>query len=868
MKRIVCALTVILLFSTIFFNINVAGEEKIEATTSSEQYEGGYRYNIQGWIYLHIEGEPYARGYQHGYLLADEIIDMIERWNSMFPQKWSWNLQKQSAVRLFWQKYPEEYKQEIRGIADGVSARGGKTGGSEIDYKDILTLNEMYESLSRFRRYSVYPLRLRDSWWGLGIFSLIPLSSPPSDEIHTGKCSAFLATGDSTKDGNIVAAHSTYGGAASEGYWWHNYIAGRWNVLLDIQPENGNRMLFSTSPGLIWSDEDFYQNDAGMILMETTLPLGPWTRFGDPVVVRARKAIQYSDSIDDMIDCFLKKNNGLMANDWLMGDTKTGEIASLELALRNHGLTRTKNGFIWSCNNPKDDKVRWELNSFSRLGFLGRVVAKTFKPSNRDIRFGELLDKYDGEIDVDVAKKIMTAHPIQSASTDCKITSSHLIDNFGLWAFMGKPDGTDFIADEHPFNDPKPRYGDMPACGWVQVYALHSQNNPQFIEKKVEYASDKSRLFWEYKAREELFGNAVYSSPTIQDNKLYATSWNGDVVKIDIGSGNKLWETNIGWSSESSPIINDDMVFVGSSEGLFAINKETGDIKWQKKLGSVSSQPAFIDGFVYCGSHDGNVYAFDSKKGTLEWTYHTGNEIYSSPIIDNNILYVGSNDGYIYAIDIQNGKEKWSYETGGAVCSSPLVCDGVIYIGSWDNNLYALESKTGNLQWKFTAGWGIDSSPAIDDNNLYVGCEDNTFYALDVEEGTVKWTFTANAGISSSPTAYGGLVFFGCSDGNIYALDASTGNLIWKDSPDYYIDGILNYVTKPIVSSPALYDGRLYIGSTNGKIYCYDAQTFEQPTITKEIEIHLDTWLFVIIPLFCIILATTIYLLWERRKLN
>ena len=92
----------------------------------------------------------------------------------------------------------------------------------------------------------------------------------------------------------------------------------------------------------------------------------------------------------------------------------------------------------------------------------------------------------------------------------------------------------------------------------------------------------KSRLFWEYETREELLGNAVYSSPTIQDNKLYVTSWNGDVAKIDVDSGNKLWETNIGWSSESSPIINDDMVFVGSDEGLFAINKETGDIKWQK----------------------------------------------------------------------------------------------------------------------------------------------------------------------------------------------------------------------------------------------------------------------------------------------
>ena len=65
-----------------------------------------------------------------------------------------------------------------------------------------------------------------------------------------------------------------------------------------------------------------------------------------------------------------------MANDWLMGDTKTGEIASLELAFRHHSLNRTINGFLWSCNNAKDDKVRWVLNSFTRLGIFGRIFKR------------------------------------------------------------------------------------------------------------------------------------------------------------------------------------------------------------------------------------------------------------------------------------------------------------------------------------------------------------------------------------------------------------------------------------------------------------------------------------------------------------
>lgn len=868
MQKISCVVLVIILLSTMFFTGDMANGENTESPSrSAEQYNDGYRYNIQGWIYLHIEGEPYERGYQHGYLLADEIIDMIERWNSVFPQKWSWKLQKQSAMRLFWRKYPEEYKQEIMGIADGVAAKGSKIDGSEIDYKDILTLNEMYESLSRFRRYSVYPFRVRDSWWASRIFSLIP-SGSSSSELHTGKCSAFLATGDTTADGGIVAAHSTFGGAPFEGYWWSNYIAGRWNVLLDIKPTNGHRMLISTSPGLIWSDEDFYQNDAGMILMETTLdPLGAWSRFGDPVVVRARKAIQYSDSIDEMVNCFLKNNNGLMTNDWLMGDTKTGEIASLELALHHYGLTRTKNGFIWSCNNAKDNKVRWELNSLFGLGLLGRVVARNFKSTPRDIMFEQLRDEYYGKIDINVAKKIMSTYPICSVATDCKITSSQLINNFGLWAFMGKPDGTDFIADDHPFAKPKPGYTDMPACGWVQLYALSSPNSYQSTNQKVGHATKQTTLRWEYETKEEILANAVYSSPTTKDDMIYVSSWNGDVTAIHAPSGSQQWETNIGWSSASSPTIAGNILFVGSSDGLYALNKKTGSISWKKEIGAVSSKPAISDGIVYCGSHGGKVYALNAENGKVKWIYETDGSIYSSPILDKNVVYIGSNDGQLYAFDADTGNIIWSYQTDNAICSSPLLHDDVVYVGSWDNNLYALDSKTGELEWTFTTGWGIDASPTTWDNTIYIGSMDNNFYALNAEDGTIKWTFTTDAAIHSSPTIYGGFVFFGCDDGTLYALNASTGELEWSVAPDYHIEGIYNYVTKPLVSSPIIYDGKVFIGSTNGNVYSFDAGTFESPEpLLQEIKIPIDTLIFMTIPLLCIILATALYLYREKKR--
>ncbi|MCK4996492.1 MAG: hypothetical protein KAR55_06345 [Thermoplasmatales archaeon] len=64
MKKLCFILLIIALLSPTFF-IGVLGEmdENTSNNIGSKRYEDGYRYNINGWIYLHIEGEPYERGY-------------------------------------------------------------------------------------------------------------------------------------------------------------------------------------------------------------------------------------------------------------------------------------------------------------------------------------------------------------------------------------------------------------------------------------------------------------------------------------------------------------------------------------------------------------------------------------------------------------------------------------------------------------------------------------------------------------------------------------------------------------------------------------------------------------------------------------
>jgi hypothetical protein len=74
--------------------------------------------------------------------------------------------------------------------------------------------------------------------------------------------------------------------------------------------------------------------------------------------------MQYAASIDDFDRIMRKGNNGGYANAWLVADTNTGEIARLELGLRNVTLERTKDGYFAGTNFPVNPKLAAEETKF------------------------------------------------------------------------------------------------------------------------------------------------------------------------------------------------------------------------------------------------------------------------------------------------------------------------------------------------------------------------------------------------------------------------------------------------------------------------------------------------------------------------
>ncbi len=161
-------------------------------------------------------------------------------------------------------------------------------------------------------------------------------------------------------------------------------------------------------------------------------------------------------------------------------------------------------------------------------------------------------------------------------------------------------------------------------------------------------------------------------------------------------------------------------------------------------------------------------------------------------------------------------KKQWAYNTGSSVTSSPAVVGGVVYVGSDDGYMYALDAATGAKQWAYwTGGSQVADDPAVVGGMVYFGSlENHTLYALDAASGTKKWAYPTGGPIVSSPAVVGGVVYVGSEDNTLYAFDAATGAKKWT----YWTRGGID-------SSPAVVDGVVYVGSGDGNVYALDAAT-------------------------------------------
>lgn len=345
---------------------------------------------------------------------------------------------------------------------------------------------------------------------------------------------------------------------------------------------------------------------------------------------------------------------------------------------------------------------------------------------------------------------------------------------------------------------------------------------------------------WKFKT-----GSRVNSTPAVSGGTLFFGSYDGTFYALDATDGKLKWK------------------FATGGEHRFA-GKHLHGMQPAAELmpdpfDVFLSSPAVWEGAVYFGSGDGNVYALDATSGALTWKFHTGDVVHASPAIDAGTVFVGSWDSYFYALDAATGKEKWRFKTGEdhdiynqvGIQSSAAVAGATVYFGCRDSNFYALDEATGKQKWAFNnKGSWVVGSPAVQGTRVYFATSDSgLFHALDATSGAPVFELSSSKWpMFSSLALAGNAAYVGSNSGRLFAIDLNTRKIAWefqtdaaqKNGPELTKpDGTPNYEAAfdgdfyddmvsgldrmmsvgAILSSPALSDGVIYVGSTDGYVY-------------------------------------------------
>lgn len=346
--------------------------------------------------------------------------------------------------------------------------------------------------------------------------------------------------------------------------------------------------------------------------------------------------------------------------------------------------------------------------------------------------------------------------------------------------------------------------------------------------------SADSNVAWKAK-----LGDGV-GAPIIKNGRVFVTAVAGEqkvaLYAFEAASGKQLWRTEFETGklpritppnshASSTPASDGRHVFVHfSTLGLLAFDFESGREVWRYSM----PKPAYLMDWGAAASpivHDGKVFfcqdddlapflvAVDAQSGKEVWKTLRKDMLagYALPVLceaDGRTDLVVAGSGKLKGYDPATGKELWTCNTLlRTIMTSPVVKDGIIYIAVQSYGDATRTLKHALLEWLDTNQDGIlarEETPK-EFHERFDASDKNKDKVIGPEEIDTAFQSPDNM-------AAGGNIIQAVRGGG--SGDVTKTHLLWNIDPK----------SPSNLSSPLLYNGRLYVVKSGGMSSCYDAK--------------------------------------------
>ncbi len=234
-----------------------------------------------------------------------------------------------------------------------------------------------------------------------------------------------------------------------------------------------------------------------------------------------------------------------------------------------------------------------------------------------------------------------------------------------------------------------------------------------FAAKKLVCANRLGdNTIWEYETKA-----AVNTTPVASKKMVFAGCSDGSVYGIMLEDGSFKWKFNA-IMQPHSPAYENEIVYVGTKQRLYALKEKNGDVIWE--YDGSSAAPIIGGDLIYTRERAGTVVALDKTTGRGVWSYKGElMDISIDMALGPNILLV-PNVSELVALDSRAGKSgKWTKKFSRPIAGTPLIVGDVVYVPCTDWNLYALDLETGKMLDNVDIGFSPQGSPVFAKGKLF-----------------------------------------------------------------------------------------------------------------------------------------------------
>lgn len=317
---------------------------------------------------------------------------------------------------------------------------------------------------------------------------------------------------------------------------------------------------------------------------------------------------------------------------------------------------------------------------------------------------------------------------------------------------------------------------------------------------------------------------------------------------ITTGFQNRLklsWIRNsVGNIWMTSPVCDRGKVFVAtmdefshSTNYILAYQSESGKLLWKYQTSSsVKNTICIENGLVLATDEEGVAYAIDAETGKLKWKKELGidrlGSNVSGSVAEKGVFYCGFGN-YLSALSVADGKVLWKntgWKGGEGTTSTHSIADGMLITGSNWQALYGHDLKTGEKKWEVKdAGIRFRSATSVFvDDTLFVVAE-KAIVKMNQQNGQIYKSYPVdyNLQVASCPLITSQMIIIGTATDGLVAFDRKTMKQLWKAKTGSSLIFTSPY-SKPqactVESSPVLIGDKICVGASDGFLYLIDQQ--------------------------------------------